>query len=44
MARGIALEPEARRAYIVPVHAFLGEKYLDNQRSQSKAYQDNRGG
>ncbi len=29
---------------VVPVHAFLGEKYLDNQRSQSKAYRDNREG
>jgi DNA phosphorothioation-associated putative methyltransferase len=27
----------------VPVHAFLGEEHLDNQRSQSKAYQDKRG-
>jgi hypothetical protein len=29
---------------VVPVQVFLGEKYLDNQESQSKAYQDNRGG
>lgn len=25
---------------LVPFHAVLGEKYLDNQRSQSKGYQD----
>ena len=33
-----------RFVILVPLHAFLGEKYLDNQGSQSKAYQDNRGG
>jgi hypothetical protein len=39
---GTGLRPDETRT--VPAHAFLEEKYLDNQGSQSKAYQDNRGG
>ena len=33
----------ALKANLVPLHAFLGEKHLDNQGGSRRAYQDNRG-
>jgi hypothetical protein len=34
---------EDPQAHAVPLHAFLGEKHLDNQGGSRRAYQDNRG-